>query len=87
MSANKTIIITFDSAQQAMMAESILEQSSIAVTLIVTPRTVTSNCGFSLSVVVETAESLETTLQKNSVPYKELFIKDIREGVPYYEKY
>lgn len=87
MSNKKGVIITFDSAQQAMHGEAQLLQKSIAVTLIVTPRAVSSNCGFSLQVIDISPRELYDLLCEFQITHKDLYTKTHREGVVYYEKY
>lgn len=80
------LVITFDSAQQAMQAESRLGNKGGIMSLIVTPRSVSSNCGFSLFVESENVEILQIKMSEKKILYKSIYEKKYKEGVTYYEK-
>lgn len=84
MSLNK-LIITFDSTQHAMMAEMVLKKENIPVTLIVTPRSVTSNCGFSLLIEFSETGQLKEILINSKTPFNKIYKKELREEITYYE--
>ena len=82
---NKYTIITFESVHFALKCESILGESDLSISLITTPRSVTSRCGFSLE-VKEGAESVALKLNELNLKYDILYELEIVDGVKYYAK-
>lgn len=80
------VVVTFDSVQQAMQAEVRLRETVFAVSLVVTPRSVSSSCGFSLLIICERVEQLTQTLELLRIRYKKMYGKISREGITHYER-
>lgn len=86
MSQNNGVVVTFDSVQQAMQGEHRLRETLFVISLIVTPRAVSSNCGFSLFVTGEGVEMLGDIMNSLQIKYKTLYQKFLREGIVCYER-
>ncbi len=79
-------IVTFKSVHHALNCESKLLEDSIQLTLITTPRSVTSNCGFSVEMEECDSEAAKKILIERTINYEGLYEKSIRDGVKYYAK-
>ena len=78
--------MTFQSVHHALHCESKLLEESIKLTLITTPRSVTSNCGFSVEIEECNAETTQKMLTELTITYEGLYEKSLRDGVKYYAK-
>jgi hypothetical protein len=82
---NKYTIVTFDSVHFALKSEATLESGEFDIALITTPRSVTSQCGFSLE-VKESFEIVKSRLIELNLRYDSLYELSIVEGVKFYAK-
>jgi len=79
-------IITFQSVHFALKCESKLLESDENITLITTPRSVSSQCGFSLEISDCDGDVCRTKLEKESITYDALYEKSVIDGVKQYVK-
>ncbi len=79
-------IVTFESVHQALKSESELLKGEQSVSLITTPRSVSSQCGFSLELENVSAEETKKILIEKKLKFDALYEKSVRDGVKYYAK-
>ncbi len=79
-------IVTFESVHQALKCESKLMDGEWVISLITTPRSVSSRCGFSLELENRTSEETKKILIELELKFDALYEKSVRDGVKYYAK-
>ena len=71
-----TILIAFDSTQQAIRAEALLEYADIDIDTRPTPRQVTAGCALSIEFPAEDLGKAEKIIREGSVEIRGLFRKE-----------
>ncbi len=79
-------IITFSSVHLALKCEDEMVSAGHSVLLITTPRSVSSNCGFSVEIEEKSYKDIKSSLLELNIKYDGLYEKDTRDGVKYYAK-
>lgn len=79
-------IITFQSVHHALKCEDVLLQNSLKLSLITTPRSVTSRCGFSVEISDMAYKIVKEYLVNSNLKYDALYEKSIEDGIKYYAK-
>lgn len=63
-------VITFDSIHRVMKAEKILKGENVTITLIPTPRQISSDCGMVVQVDCDDLERAQEILRANSLGFE-----------------
>jgi hypothetical protein len=78
------MVISFDSASHAILAEQILSEAGIPVTVMPTPSAIRAGCGFSLRLSQNLLDAAIENLKNNGVLYSSVFSRDDRQGKSVY---
>jgi hypothetical protein len=70
----KTKILTFDSVHHALRAEKILREKGIPISVINTPRHISSDCGISLRFEDKLEQRIVKVLKDESAQYKNIYV-------------
>ncbi|WDC85360.1 DUF3343 domain-containing protein [Caloramator sp. mosi_1] len=72
------IIVTFESTNFAIQAESVLKQLNLNVQIIPTPREITLSCGISILTQIENLKEIDELVKVGKIRIKEVYnyIKD-----------
>lgn len=74
------MLIAFDSTQQALRAEMLLEYADIEMDLFPTPKEITAGCALSIQFPREELESVQTIIEQEQVEIRGIYFKDNTEG-------
>ncbi|TYA12407.1 DUF3343 domain-containing protein [Paenibacillus faecis] len=83
-------IMSFDSTQQALRAEMLLEYAEIEIDLCPTPKEITAGCALSIQFPPECLERVKEIISREAVEIRGIFIRvnaeynmiDLEEGTP-----
>ncbi|MGN7457150.1 DUF3343 domain-containing protein [Paenibacillus pasadenensis] len=67
------MLIAFDSTQQALRTEMLLEYADIEIDIRPTPKTITAGCALSIDFPDEELERVRTILQEQTVDIRGIF--------------
>lgn len=71
---NEFIIITFESTNFAIQAETILKSIGLSVQIIPTPREITLSCGISILTAKENLNKVDELVENNKIRIKEVYL-------------
>jgi len=82
------LIMSFDSTQQALRAEMLLEYAEIEIDLCPTPKEITAGCALSIQFPPECLERVKEIIRREAVEIRGIFIRvnaeytmiDLEEG-------
>jgi hypothetical protein len=69
------MLIAFDSTQQALRAEMLLEYADIEIDICPTPKEITAGCALSIHFPAEDIEQVQTIIVSEQVEIRGVFIK------------
>lgn len=72
------MLIAFDSTQQALRAEMLLEYADIEIDICPTPKEITAGCALSIEFPAEDLEQVQSIIDTQQVEIRGIFIK--KEG-------
>lgn len=70
-----TMLIAFDSTQQALRAELLLEYEDIDIDICPTPKEITAGCALSIEFAEEDLEQVKQTIKRENVEIRGIFFK------------
>lgn len=70
---NEMYIVSFNSTHHAIRLDKLLEESSVRVTTLPTPREITASCGISIRFLYEDIEKVKNILTENNIEYKGIY--------------
>ncbi|MEC0373518.1 DUF3343 domain-containing protein [Paenibacillus chibensis] len=70
------MVMAFDSTQQALRAEMLLEYADIEIDLFPTPKTITAGCALSIQFPREELESVQRIITQERVEIRGIYYKD-----------
>ncbi len=70
------MVMAFDSTQQALRAEMLLEYADIEIDLFPTPKTITAGCALSIQFPKEKLASVQQIIVQEQVEIRGIFYKD-----------
>ncbi|MGN7358851.1 DUF3343 domain-containing protein [Paenibacillus sp. SAF-054] len=70
------MVMAFDSTQQALRAEMLLEYADIEIDLFPTPKTITAGCALSIQFPEEKLASVQQIIIQEQVEIRGIFYKD-----------
>lgn len=76
MDTMEEIIIAFDSTQQALRAEMLLEYAEIEIDIRPTPKEITAGCALSIGFEMDTLEQVKSILNDEAVEIRGMFKKN-----------
>ncbi|GGN95187.1 DUF3343 domain-containing protein [Saccharibacillus kuerlensis] len=71
----QNLIIAFDSSQQALRAEMILEEEPIAIELCPTPKEITAGCALCIAFSETEFERVQTIVERERIEIRGIFRK------------
>lgn len=74
------MLIAFDSTQQALRAEMLLEYADIEIDLFPTPKDITAGCALSIQFPREDVQAVKTIIEKEHVEIRGIYFKDSTES-------
>jgi hypothetical protein len=74
------MLIAFDSTQQALRAEMLLEYAEVEIDLFPTPKEITAGCALSIQFPPDQLDSVQTIIQQEQVEIRGIYFKDSIEG-------
>ncbi|MET3547710.1 hypothetical protein ABID47_004338 [Paenibacillus favisporus] len=74
------MLIAFDSTQQALRAEMLLEYAEVEIDLFPTPKEITAGCALSIQFPPDQLDSVQTIIQLEQVEIRGIYFKDSTEG-------
>ncbi|WP_163882318.1 DUF3343 domain-containing protein [Paenibacillus favisporus] len=74
------MLIAFDSTQQALRAEMLLEYAEVEIDLFPTPKEITAGCALSIQFPPDQLDSVQTIIQEEQVEIRGIYFKDSIEG-------
>ena len=66
-------VITFDSIHRVMKAEKLLREGNVPISLIPTPRQISSDCGMVISVTCQELERVQKILNENNLEIEGIY--------------
>ncbi|WP_135554608.1 DUF3343 domain-containing protein [Paenibacillus cymbidii] len=76
-------LLAFDSTQQALRAEMLLEYADIDIDLCPTPKEITAGCALSIGFPEETLELVKQIVSNERVELRGIFVRQEGKYVPY----
>ncbi|MCJ8013055.1 DUF3343 domain-containing protein [Paenibacillus sp. KQZ6P-2] len=73
------LLIAFDSTQQALRAEMLLEYADIEIDLYPTPKTITAGCALSIQFPKEELMSVQQIMKQEHVEIRGIYYKDNKD--------
>ncbi len=80
MKREEYLIITFDSTQHAMAAESVLGAEEIYAKTIPTPRDITLSCGLSIMTIPDKEDKIKAMKVMGNISYKAMYRLIVEDG-------
>ncbi|MGG4043634.1 DUF3343 domain-containing protein [Paenibacillus favisporus] len=74
------MLIAFDSTQQALRAEMLLEYAEVEIDLFPTPKEITAGCALSIQFPPDQLDNVQTIIQEEQVEIRGIYFKDSIEG-------
>ncbi|GIO63302.1 hypothetical protein J43TS9_48760 [Paenibacillus cineris] len=74
------MLIAFDSTQQALRAEMLLEYAEVEIDLFPTPKEITAGCALSIQFPPDQLDNVQTIIQQEQVEIRGIYFKDSIEG-------
>lgn len=78
----ETLVIAFDSTQQALRAEMLLEYADIDIDIRPTPKQITAGCALSIEFPKKDLDMVSSIIQQESVEIRGIFILQAGEAIP-----
>lgn len=78
------LVMAFDSTQQALRAEMLLEYAEIEIDLSPTPKEITAACALSIAFAAEHLKKVKDIIKEQNVEIRGIFMKQ-EESQLYYE--
>lgn len=76
---NELLLIAFDSTQQALRAEMLLEYADIEIDICPTPKEITAGCALSIHFPIENLETVQQIIVQEHVEIRGIFEKDAQQ--------
>ncbi|SHK04560.1 DUF3343 domain-containing protein [Tepidibacter formicigenes] len=70
---NNIYLVTFNSTHYAIRSEKVLKELNLPITIIPTPREISSSCGLSIKFEEKLLEDIKNNLEKNDIEYYGIF--------------
>lgn len=75
------MLIAFDSTQQALRAEMLLEYAEIDIDICPTPKEITAGCALSIQFPTEELQTVQTIIKTENVEIRGIFQKQMQDYV------
>ncbi|MNB74365.1 hypothetical protein D3C81_133500 [compost metagenome] len=77
---NEEMLIAFDSTQQALRAEMLLEYAEIEIDICPTPKEITAGCAMSIQFFSEALADVEKLIEEQNIEIRGIYAKNEQEG-------
>ncbi len=74
------MLIAFDSTQQALRAEMLLEYAEIEIDIFPTPKEITAGCAMSIQFFQDKLEEVKTLVTEQEIEIRGIYTKDHLDG-------
>lgn len=77
---NEELLIAFDSTQQALRAEMLLEYAEIEIDICPTPKEITAGCAMSIQFFRSALEEVDKIIDEQNIEIRGIYSKDEQTG-------
>lgn len=77
---DEELLIAFDSTQQALRAEMLLEYAEIEIDICPTPKEITAGCAMSIQFFRPALDEVEKIIEEQNVEIRGIYVKEEQEG-------
>lgn len=80
------MLIAFDSTQQALRAEMLLEYAEIEIDIFPTPKEITAGCAISIQFTAKMLTEVQTIIEEQKIETRGIYVKQNEDYVLYMDR-